>query len=326
MCKRSFFKVKVTNQNNCYNSRLAIVSEVSLLEKQKIDKKRKQNKKTSVANMMKIISVQIMNLLVVVVFLYPGIVSAFILRQSPAKSAISYHTLFLAKVKTKNQKKKKTKSKSSVGGSSPSGGGFAKKVEATKSTGPDDDDYVMFPKLEPNVCETILQTPPSVIEEIERSGSVPLEVFDRLKQIYGFPNFNHEVSSVEKIIEEQQNNDEGDGSFSFEDLLLAAPSPSVPNTNTKDTATTSSDFSDLIAAATGGGGGQVETQKQNSISNDNKENNAVAKSEMRNAISSLPQFEKVQVLHLDPLILQVDDFLSEEVSNILVYYEFYFTI
>ena len=273
--------------------------------------------------MMKIISVQIMNLLVVV-FLYPGIVSAFILRQSPAKSAISYHTLFLAKVKTKNQKKKKTKSKSSVGGSSPSGGGFAKKVEATKSTGPDDD-YVMFPKLEPNVCETILQTPPSVMEEIERSGSVPLEVFDRLEQIYGFPNFNHEVSSVEKIIEEEQNNDEEDGSFSFEDLL-AAPSPSVPNTNTKDTATTSSDFSDLIAAATGGGGGQVETQKQNSISNDNKENNAVAKSEMRNAISSLPQFEKVQVLHLDPLILQVDDFLSEEVSNILVYYEFYFTI
>ena len=271
--------------------------------------------------MMKIISVQIMNLLVVVVFLYPGIVSAFILRQSPAKSAISYHTLFLAKVKTKNQKKKKTKSKSSVGGSSPSGGGFAKKVEATKSTGPDDDDYVMFPKLEPNVCETILQTPPSVIEEIERSGSVPLEVYDRLEQIYGFPNFNHEVSSVEKIIiEEEQNNDEEeDGSFSFEDLL-AAPSPSVPNTNTKDTATTSSDFSDLIAAATGDGG-QVETQKQDSISNDNKgNNNAVAKSEMRNAISSLPQFEKVQVLHLDPLILQVDDFLSEEVSNILVYY------
>lgn len=267
--------------------------------------------------MMKIISVQTMNLLVVV-FLYPGIVSAFILRQSPAKSAISYHTLFLAKVKTKNQKKK-TKSKSSAG-SSPSGGGFAKKVEATKSTGPDDD-YVMFPKLEPNVCETILQTPPSVMEEIERSGSVPLEVYDRLEQIYGFPNFNHEVSSVEKIIEEEQNNDEEDGSFSFEDLL-AAPSPSVPNTNTKDTATTS-DFSDLIAAATGGG--QVETQKQDS-SNDNKENNAVAKSEMRNAISSLPQFEKVQVLHLDPLILQVDDFLSEEVSNILVYYEFYFTI
>ena len=295
------------------------MSEVSLLEKQKIDKKRKQNKKTSVANMMKIISVQIMNLLVVVVFLYPGIVSAFILRQSPAKSAISYHTLFLAKVKTKNQKKKKTKSKSSVGGSSPSGGGFAKKVEATKSTGLDDD-YVMFPKLEPNVCETILQTPPSVMEEIERSGSVPLEVYDRLEQIYGFPNFNHEVSSVEKIREEQQNNDEEeDGSFSFEDLL-AAPSPSVPNTNTKDTATTSSDFSDLIAAATGGGGGQVETQQQDSSSNDNKEKNAVAKSEMRNAISSLPQFEKVQVLHLDPLILQVDDFLSEEVSNILVYY------
>jgi hypothetical protein len=266
--------------------------------------------------MMKIISVQTMNLLVVV-FLYPGIVSSFILRQSPAKSAISYHTLFLAKVKTKNQKKK-TKSKSSVG-SSPSGGGFAKKDESTKSSGPDDD-YVMFPKLEPNVCETILQTPSSMMEEIERTGSVPLEVYDRLEQIYGFPNFNHEISSVEKIIEEEQNNDEEeDGSFSFEDLL-AAPSPSVSNTNTKDTTTTSY-FSDLIAAATGGD--QVE-KKQDS-SND-KENNTVAKSEMRNAISSLTQFEKVQVLHLDPLILQVDDFLSEEVSNILVYYEFYFTI
>jgi hypothetical protein len=273
-----------------------------------LDRQKSQEKKTSGANMLNIISVQtIMHLLVVVVFLYPGIASAFILKQSPAKSAISHHTLFLAKVKTKNQKKK-TKTPSS------SGDGFAKKVvESTKSSSGHGDDYAMFPKLEPNVCETILQTPSSMMEEIEKTGSLPLEVYDRLEQIYGFPDFNREISTVENIIEEEQNNDDEEaGSFSFEDLLAA---PSVSKTSTKDTKTTS-DFSDLIAAATGGG--QVEKKQDSS-----KENNAVAKSEMKNAISSLPPFEKVQVLHLDPLILQVDDFLSEEVSSLVVYYEFY---
>jgi len=236
-----------------------------------------------------------------VVFLDSGIASAFVL---PSLFKFTTHnTLFLAK-------KKKKKKRAVV---SSSGGGFAKAVAVAEKEDlkppVSDDDYITFPKLESRVQETLLPTPPGMTEEIERTGSLPYEIYDRLEQIYGFPDFNHKFSRVEKV-GEKETDDEG----TFLDLL-AAPPPTVSSSvgilasNTTDSKI---ELSELLATVTGG----VETKAISILSNKDKSSggkeNATAESEMRNAISSLPPFENVQVLHLDPLILQVDDFFSEK--------------
>jgi len=170
--------------------------------------------------------------------------------------------------------------------------------------------YAVFPALEPHVRETLVPTSAAMLEELESKGSLPLEIYHRLDQIYGFPEFNYETRSVE---EDSSDTDGGvDDCFSFEDLL-AAPK-STPASSTVGKSTTSSndslDLNELLAAATGG---PVDTLPTNDASSDGVDENAAAiASEMKAAISSLPSFEKFRVLHVDPLVLSIDDFFTEE--------------
>ena len=248
-----------------------------------------------------------------VIVLYPNKASSFVLQPSPptgtSAATASYTALFLAKA-TKKQKKKKATAGAA------SGGGFGK-AAATADNVKKPNDYAVFPALEPPVRQTLVPTPPSMIEEIESTGSLPIEIYDRLDQIYGFPDFNHETVSIEEG-DEDSNGDDG-GSFSFEDLLAAPTSSSISNTAGTSTTSTNNamDINELLAAATGGPVETLPTKGGSDQGDSSGDENAVAAaSEMRTAISSLLPFEKFRVLHVDPLVLAVDDFFTEEVSTI----------
>jgi len=225
--------------------------------------------------------------------------------------------LFLAKAKSKKQKNKK---KAATGAAS--GGGFGKGMAKTNAGAKEskkvDNDYAVFPALEPHVRQTLLSTPPSMTQEIESTGSLPIEIYDRLDQIYGFPNFNYEKSSMKEGSEDNGSNDDDGESFSLEDLMAAPTSPSISKSAGKMKGSTQDtlDLNELLSAATGG---PVETPNTkgstDSATNDDtsdSEKEAADATEMKNAISSLPPFEKINVLHLDPLVLAIDDFFSEE--------------
>jgi hypothetical protein len=177
--------------------------------------------------------------------------------------------------------KKKSKSKAKASGS---GGGFGKVAESAPNKVVDD--YAVFPALEQQVEDTLIPSP----AELQEAGALPVEVYDRLEKIYGFPNFNFQTS---------EEDDEGGSSSSatlFEDLISASPSQS------KSAASTTSqmsdlDFADLLSSATGD---EPTTAPK-----------VVVDSKME-AIASLPQFSEFRVLHVDPLVLAIDDFFTDE--------------
>mmetsp|Transcript_22407 Transcript_22407/g.52884 ORF Transcript_22407/g.52884 Transcript_22407/m.52884 type:complete len:483 (+) Transcript_22407:144-1592(+) len=246
------------------------------------------------------------------ILVYSNEVSAFVLQPlipdgMSCSVASSSTAIFLAK-KQQNKKKK-------VPSGASSGGGFGKGMAktATSEAKKVDDDYAMFPALEPRVTETIVPTPQSMVEEIESTGALPIEIYDRLDQIYGFPDFNYEKASVE---EESETTDDDGETFSLEDLLAAPTSPSVSETIGKTTKSSGDtlDLNELLAAATGGPAESLSNKGSTPIVTDDADDSEKAANaiEMKNAISSLPPFEKINVLHLDPLVLTIDDFFTEE--------------
>lgn len=162
------------------------------------------------------------------------------------------------------------------------------------------EDYAVFPALDPQVAETLITAPMSLQEE---SGFLPAEIYDRLDQIYGFPNFNYETLAEYAGVEEEE--------LSLGDLLSATPSSQTTTATTSSSKSSSSssssmsdlDFADLLSAATGG---KIETTLTTTTSV--KEKAADSKID----ITKLPPFEKLRVLHVDPLVLAIDDFFTEE--------------
>ncbi|KAL3925141.1 MAG: hypothetical protein SGARI_005899, partial [Bacillariaceae sp.] len=200
--------------------------------------------------------------------------------------------------KTKNKKTKK--SKKTIASAT---GGFGK-VAATPVSRPKpkaDEDYSVFPALDPQVAETLIPAPASLQEE---SGYLSAEIYDRLDQIYGFSNFNYEELASE------DNEEDDEPELSFSDLLAA---PSEPIKSTTRAATKSSlsdtDFADLLNAATGG------TMESPAVSKSKNSPDAASSSNevtnLRNDIAKLPPFEKFRVLHVDPLVLAIGGFFTD---------------
>lgn len=160
----------------------------------------------------------------------------------------------------KKKKKKKT------GASSP--GGFGKvTVDEENET----DDYSVFPALEQDVAQTLV---PSTPETQKEPGELSAEIYDRLNQIYGFPNFNYETYDDKKPSE-------------------------VANTEAKMTDT---DFANLLSSA-------ITGEAMPTSSSDASLPNIDSRID---SISELPPFTKMRVLHVDPLVIAVDDFFTEE--------------
>jgi hypothetical protein len=173
---------------------------------------------------------------------------------------------------------KASKKKSGKKPAAVSPGGFGKVADTAKEV----DDFAAFPALETKVAETLVPSPPEWLE----AGGLPAEVYDRLEQIHGFRNFNYETS---------EEGSTGDESISFDDLISSTGRGASSSDNSKSSLS-DGDFGDLLAAATGA---SVETPK-------------VPEDSTMDSISSLPPFSDFRVVHVDPLVLAIDDFFTEE--------------
>lgn len=217
-------------------------------------------------------------------------------------------TVLLAKTKKNNKKAKKNSSTSTT-----ASGGFGKipvaaTVSATKPNDEkEDQDYAVFPALDPQVADTLVTAPASLQQD---AGFLPAEIYDRLDQIYGFPNFNYETKVPSSATVENDKEE-----LSFGDLLSTSTTTTATPTTTDQAASSMSDldFADLISTATGGTVNTPEasstSSSSTSIDNPNDhDNNKNAKVDL----FQLPPFEKLRVLHVDPLVLAVDDFFTDE--------------
>ena len=202
-------------------------------------------------------------------------------------SAAASRTALEAKVK----KKKKTTTTRS--------GGFGTVVEKKASKKKEEDHYAAFPALQDSVKSTLIA---STAEDRENAQQPSNEIYDRLGHIYGFPDFNY----PDGWFDEEKEGDNGKGDeepLSFDELLTGKPAASKPSplgTDFKDLLAPKNDFSDLISGATGG-------------SVDGGESIKVLSKVL--PIENLAPFNKFRVLHLDPLVLAVDDFLTDDECN-----------
>jgi len=168
---------------------------------------------------------------------------------------------------------KAAKNKKKKSSHAPSGGGFGRAPEI--KTPKEVNDFSVFPELDGAVAETLV---PSVSELINEPGELPGEIYDRLDQIYGFPNFNYLTPE--------------ETATSFADLISAP----TKNENTK----LSDDvFASLLATATG------ETVPT-SPGEAGREDSTI------DAISAIDPFAKMRVLHIDPLVIAIDDFFTDD--------------
>ena len=140
------------------------------------------------------------------------------------------------------------------------------------------DDFAVFPKLEPQVIETLDPSPEDWALE---PGSLPREIYDRLEQIYGLKEFNFE----------------SEPSLSLNELLSSTKEGS-DESNREQTKSSSIDLDSLLASATGGiPSTKVSESSEPVVDLD---------------IGRLPHFKDFRVLHIDPLVLAIDDFFTAE--------------
>lgn len=193
-----------------------------------------------------------------------------------------------AKAKTKKKKNKATTTRT---------GGFGTVVEKKapqkkKEVG----DYAAFPALQQQVKATLV---PAFAEDRENAGQLIVQLLERLDQIYGFPDFNFPEGHFDK--EEKEDDSPKEESMSFDELLsggTSTPKPSSVSSDFGDLLKPKTDFVDLIASASGG---SVKTPEAGS-----------SKSSKNISVENLPQFDKFRVLHVDPMVLAVDDFFTDE--------------
>jgi 2OG-Fe(II) oxygenase superfamily len=149
--------------------------------------------------------------------------------------------------------------------------GFGAGSSRSKISSLETNDYAIFPALEPRVQETLVaaactadsENNGSLLSEFaDPARSLPLEVYQRLDQIYGFPLFNYETVTPTTLEAPQS-------SFSMMDLLTA-PIDELAN---------------------------VDPPATNGAS-------------MAKDLSRLPPFKKIRVLHMDPLVLAIDEFFT----------------
>jgi prolyl 4-hydroxylase len=168
------------------------------------------------------------------------------------------------------QAKKKTSQTKSTRAS---GGGFGSGVVvSSKQKGTSvRDDYALFPALESEVQATIVPAP----SDWQSAGPLPPEVMDRLSQIYGLDSFN------------------GGAFDSGEDAAVVSPAAEATSPLSLESLLMVTDEED----------DEIEENDTSSVS-------STTRRRMRQAIESLPPFTEFRILHLDPLVLAVDEFLT----------------
>jgi len=160
-------------------------------------------------------------------------------------------------------------------------GGFGK--VSIKPQNKQDQDYSVFPALEPTVADTLLPAPDEWSSHSMKE--LPMEIYERLAQIYGLGQFNY--LPADETAESS--------TASLQDLISTTSTSAPTSSSMSD-----SDFESLLTAATGG------TPETSLDSSTPKTSNNI------DAMSTLPPFSNFRVLHLDPLLLAVDDFFTTD--------------
>jgi len=167
---------------------------------------------------------------------------------------------------------KSTKAKPKGGG----GGGFG----AASSPVKQNNDYKVFPKLEPQVSETLVAS-----KTHESITSLPMEVYDRLEQIYGFPEFNAQ--------EAPENNETHESSLA--DLMSSGSEASAASSSSS-----SSILDDLLSGAP-----SPSPVLDMTSTSPRKDSPSLS-------VHNIPPFNNFRVLQMDPMILAIDDFFTPE--------------
>jgi len=219
-------------------------------------------------------------------------------------------------------KKKKTTKKPGAKADSSGGGGFGRVATKPKdSSKPKEstlkrnglkgkrvyDAPVEFPPLEQTAAASLVPATP------QDGPDLPMEVYAQLGQVYGFNRFNFlkgvendNEDSVDGAEEEvvAPNKDEDGSGLSFEDLLgTATGGPKIDSVSSlaskKSPSRAPAERTSLIKAAT------------NAVTNNAAADSAAesASASVARAVSLLPPFPHLDVLHRDPLVLSVPDFL-----------------
>jgi len=183
---------------------------------------------------------------------------------------------------------------------------------------PVDNDFAIFPALEPGVRDTLVPAPD------DDDGGMSTEIYQRLDQIYGFPNFNYQTAprtttgaaSPRKDDEDDDSSTTTSSILSLEDMIsnpasarddADVQSSTAPTTSSLENSS-STDLDSLLAAATGGAASTLIAKKKKaepiSSSFDNNDNHC-------SVLNRLPPFEHIRVLHVDPLVLTVDHFFTD---------------
>eukprot|EP00816_Leptocylindrus_hargravesii_P013040 CAMPEP_0196806400 /NCGR_PEP_ID=MMETSP1362-20130617/6292_1 /TAXON_ID=163516 /ORGANISM="Leptocylindrus danicus, Strain CCMP1856" /LENGTH=439 /DNA_ID=CAMNT_0042179859 /DNA_START=68 /DNA_END=1384 /DNA_ORIENTATION=+ len=209
------------------------------------------------------------------------------------ESCINSRITFLQAKKVK----KKTKKKAAPARGS---GGFGS--PAAQASPKPSGDYAIFPPLEQSVKDTLIPAPASVATE---AGDLSEEMYARIGHVHGFPRFNY-LSGLPVEVEEETAEEESplSASVSFNELIGSTSSSSAVD-SMSDLLSPSKGSSDIFATlddVVGGGGSAPEV---NGFS-------ATATPPATVDVSKLPPFDKFRVLHIDPLVIAVDEFFTRE--------------
>jgi hypothetical protein len=166
----------------------------------------------------------------------------------------------------------------------PSRGGFGLSSNGQTTVTKADDAYSVFPALEPNIRQTLIPT-----TNPETVGELTNDIYGRLKHIYGFPSFNYQT--------EEKARDEPISAVG--DLLSIETKSSVPESlsSVNDAAANPSaiDFLSVDSKASF----VPRSAAQPTI-------------DLSAFIDQLPAFQRLSVLHVDPLVLSISDFFTHE--------------
>ena len=143
---------------------------------------------------------------------------------------------------------------------------------ATKSTIVSDTGA--FPALEPNVAATLLEFD----GDNSKAKDLSAEIYGRIAEIYGFRSFNYLMEDAPEM--------------SLNDFLTSPTSPTKLKVSTQSAPITN--FADLFTPDKG---------ESASIYLDHHESLP---------LSNLPPFDTFRVLHVDPLLLSIDNFFTSD--------------
>mmetsp|Transcript_36294 Transcript_36294/g.67401 ORF Transcript_36294/g.67401 Transcript_36294/m.67401 type:complete len:476 (+) Transcript_36294:133-1560(+) len=189
--------------------------------------------------------------------------------------------------------KKKKKNKSS---SKKVGGGFGSPTTRKQAKSKD---AVVYPDLEPQVVQTLVPSPQDGADE-ESGGVLFEEMYDRLEEIYGLEKFNfggegaiYKSIGIGSDDGGGKEEDESGGSSLFDDILSGGGASQ-----------SSSPLDDLLSPP---------SLPSASISlNEIVKSSTTQPTKSSFDLNSIPPFQKFRVLHTDPMVLAIDDFLTTE--------------